>query len=458
MHILLIEDEKITRITLTDTLRDEGYAVTVCATGKEGLEAFRTASFDVVLTDLRLPAMSGIDILKHVRSETPDCKVIVMTAYASVDTAVEALKFGAYDYLTKPFSPDELLALLNKIKQLKDVISENIQLKKRIRSFENRTLVGQSEVMRQLISTIEVVAKNEFTVLIQGESGTGKEVVARYLHFHSPRRHKPFVAVNCAAIPETLLESELFGHEKGAFTGANKQHTGYFERAQNGTLFIDDIDDMPLPLQVKLLRFLQERRIYRVGGTKEIALDLRIIAATKIDLRKLIERGRFREDLYYRLNIIPLLLPPLRERKEDIPLLLNHFIEKMGAGSAKPVLSKEQLSKLEAYHWPGNVRELENVVGRLLALPGTDYFLEQLQPQEQSPANQPTSGNAIDFQTFEGIQTFLQRQERRLIVEALKKAGYNISNAARLLKIPRSTLRSKMEKLQITDPATPQSV
>ncbi len=458
MHILLIEDEKITRITLTDTLRDEGYSVTACATGKEGLEAFRSASFDVVLTDLRLPAMSGIDILKHVRSEAPDCKVIVMTAYASVDTAVEALKFGAYDYLTKPFSPDELLSLLNKIKQFKDVITENIQLKKRIRSFENRTLVGQSEVMRQLISTIEVVAKNEFTVLIQGESGTGKEVVARYLHYHSPRRHKPFVAVNCAAIPETLLESELFGHEKGAFTGANKQHTGYFERAQNGTLFIDDIDDMPLPLQVKLLRFLQERRIYRVGGTKEIALDLRIVAATKIDLRKLIEKGRFREDLYYRLNIIPLYLPPLRERKEDIPLLLNHFIEKLGAGSTKPVLSKEQLSKLEAYHWPGNVRELENVVGRLLALPGTDYFLEQLQPQEQTPVSQPASGSAIDFQKFEGIQVFLQKQEQRLIKEALKKAGYNISNAARLLKIPRSTLRSKMEKLQIIDSATPQSV
>ena len=458
MHILLIEDEKITRITLTDTLRDEGYSVTACKSGKEGLDAFRSGGFDVVITDLRLPAMSGIDILKHVRSEAPECKVIVMTAYATVDTAVEALKFGAYDYLTKPFSPDELLALLHKIKQFKDVVTENIQLKKRIRSFENRSLVGQSEVMRQLISTIEVVAKNDFTVLIQGESGTGKEVAARYLHYHSPRRHKPFVAVNCAAIPETLLESELFGHEKGAFTGANKQHTGYFERAQNGTLFIDDIDDMPLALQVKLLRFLQERRIYRVGGAKEIALDLRIVAATKIDLRKLIEEGRFREDLYYRLNIIPLFLPPLRQRKEDIPLLLNHFIEKLGAGKAKPTLSKEQLSRLEAYHWPGNVRELENVVGRLLALPGTDYFLEQLQPYKQEDASLPATDSAFDFQAFEGIQAFLQKQEQRLIESALKKAGNNISNAARLLKIPRSTLRSKMEKLQITDSVNPQSI
>ena len=450
MKILLIEDEKITRITLTDTLTEEGYQVTACATGSEGLAAFQTERYDALLTDLRLPAMSGIDILKMAKEKDPACPVIVMTAYASVDTAVQALKLGAYDYLTKPFSPDELLALLDKIKQFKDVVNENIKLKKRIRSFENRTLIGQSPVMRSLISTLKIVAQNDFTVLIQGESGTGKEVAARFLHFHSPRRPKPFVAVNCAAVPETLLESELFGHEKGAFTGANRQHTGYFERAQGGTLFIDDIDDLPLVLQVKLLRFFQERTIYRVGGTKEITLDLRIIAASKVDLHQLIDQKKFREDLFYRLNIIPLIIPPLRERKEDIPILLNHFLDKLGGGQTKPLLTKRQMEIMENYSWPGNVRELENIAGRLLAMPESDYFIEQLKhPSEPLKDRLHPKAELIDFQNFNGIQAHLLHQEKELILQAIKKAGQNISDAARLLKIPRSTLRSKMEKLKI---------
>ncbi len=452
MKILLIEDEKITRITLTDTLSEEGYTVTACATGSEGLAAFQAERFDVLLTDLRLPAMSGIDILRRAKEKDPDCPVIVMTAYASVDTAIQALKLGAYDYLTKPFSPDELLALLNKIKQFKAVLTENVLLKKRIKSFENRTLIGQSALMRHLISTMQIVAQNDFTVLIQGESGTGKEVAARFLHFHSPRRPKPFVAVNCAAVPETLLESELFGHEKGSFTGADKQHNGYFERAQGGTLFIDDIDDMPLLMQVKLLRFLQEHTITRVGGTKEIALNLRIIAATKVDLRRLIEEKKFREDLYYRLNIIPLLIPPLRERKEDIALLLDHFLDKLGGDQKKPRLTKTQLEILENYSWPGNVRELENIAGRILAMPESDYFIEQLRKQALPVASiSPAPTEEIDFLQFDGIQSYLLQQEKALILMAIKKAGQNISDAARLLKIPRSTLRSKMEKLQLTD-------
>ncbi len=452
MKILLIEDEKITRITLTDTLSEEGYRVTACATGSEGLAAFQAERFDVLLTDLRLPAMSGIDILKMAKEKDPTCPVIVMTAYASVDTAVQALKLGAYDYLTKPFSPDELLALLDKIKQYKEVLTENIQLKNRIKSFEKRSLIGQSAVMRHLVSTLQIVAQNDFTVLIQGESGTGKEVAARFLHYHSPRRPNPFVAVNCAAVPETLLESELFGHEKGSFTGANKQHNGYFERAQGGTLFIDDIDDMPLTMQVKLLRFLQERTITRVGGTKEIALDLRIIAATKVDLRQLIEQKKFREDLFYRLNIIPVLIPPLRERKEDIPLLLDHFLEKLGSGRSKPPLTKMQLEIIENYSWPGNVRELENIAGRLLAMPESAYFIEQLRKQSaHSPVVQANQTEEMDFQNFNGIQPYLLQQEKTLILMAIKKVGQNISDAARLLKIPRSTLRSKMEKLKIAD-------
>jgi len=458
MKILLIEDEKITRIALSDTLTENGYTVSAFATGIDGLATFESHKFDVVLTDLRLPKMSGIDILQKVKEKDPACQVIVMTAYATVDTAVQALKLGAYDYLTKPFSPDELLALLDKLKQLNDILNENKKLKKRIRSFENRTLVGESPKIRQLISTLEVVSQNDFTVLIQGESGTGKEVVSRFLHYHSPRNTHPFIAINCAAIPETLLESELFGYEKGAFTGANKQHKGYFERAHLGTLFIDDIGDFPITLQVKLLRFLQEREIYRVGGDTSIPLDTRIIAATKMDLQELIRQNKFREDLYYRLNIIPLNIPPLRDRKEDIPLLIEHFLEKHSKESVKPVFSKEQLQALEIYQWPGNIRELENIVGRIIAMPDTEYILEQLNAESvQKSSYQIVEKDISEDGSFPGLQSHIRNQEKIIIYRALKKAGQNISDAARLLKIPRSTLRSKIEKLNIIDPATRRS-
>lgn len=452
MRILLIEDEKITRITLSDTLIANGYSVAAFDTGSEGLAAFMESRFDVVITDLRLPHMSGIDILQKVKEEDPACQVIVMTAYSSVETAVRALKLGAYDYLTKPFSPDELLALLEKLRQLRDVLYENKKLKKRIRSFENRTLVGESSKMRNLVSTLKVVSQNDFTVLVEGESGTGKEVVARFLHYHSPRSKQPFIAINCAAVPESLMESELFGHEKGAFTGANKQHTGYFERANHGTLFIDDIDDFPVTLQVKLLRFLQEREIYRVGGDAPIPLDIRVIAATKVDLIEQINKNKFREDLYYRLNIIPLHIPPLRERREDIPLLIKHFFEKHGQKSALPALTARQIQILESYHWPGNIRELENVVGRLIAMPDSDYFLEHLSARDsQKTSVQGDGAYMVEGANFPGMKDFIREQEIKVIGLALKKAGRNISDAARLLKIPRSTLRSKMEKLQITD-------
>ncbi len=325
MKILLIEDEKITRITLTNTLRKEGYQVVNSETGRDGLDHFRREHFDVVITDLRLPKMNGLDILKAVKEISPDCFVIVITAYATVETAVEALKMGAYDYLTKPFSPDKLLSMLDHIRQLRLVMDENARLKAKLQHLEKKVIIGKSPDMRKLLETIKVVAKNDYTVLIQGESGTGKEMVARALHEYSPRREKPFVPINCAVIPESLLESELFGHEKGAFSGAIKRHIGYFERAHQGTLFIDDIDDFPLNLQVKLLRVLQEREFYRVGGSESIPVDVRIVCATKIDLQEKVRQNLFREDLYYRLNIIPLKIPPLRERKEDILPLVEHF-------------------------------------------------------------------------------------------------------------------------------------
>ncbi len=449
MKILLIEDEKITRITLSETLSKNGYHITACATGSEGLTRFQENKFNLVLTDLRLPKMNGLDILKKIKAQKPDCPVILMTAYASVESAVQALKLGAYDYLTKPFSPDELLTMLQRIEQFNQVMEENIRLKQRIHSFENRTLIGQTEVMRLLIHKLNLVAQNDYTVLIQGESGTGKEVAARYLHFHSYRHDAPFVAINCAAIPETLLESELFGYEKGAFTGANRRHRGYIERADKGTLFIDDIDDLPYSLQVKLLRFLQEKEIQRIGSSDAIPIDVRIITATKVDLRSLIEEKKFREDLYYRLNIIPINLPPLRERTEDIPMLIEHFFQKHSRGENKPKLTENQLEQLMHYAWPGNVRELENVVERMIAIPGNDYFLEQLRTE---PLNHKFKDTVqFDTKTFEqynGLQAFLNSKEKEMIDWALKKVGQNISQAARLLNIPRSTLQSKLEKLR----------
>jgi len=447
MKILLIEDEKITRITLSETLSKKGYDVTACATGTDGLARFREQAFDLVITDLRLPKMNGLDILKKVKENRPQCPVIMMTAYASVESAVQALKLGAYDYLTKPFSPDELLTMLQRLEQYHRVMEENARLKQRISSFENRTLIGQSALMRSLIHMLNMVAQNDYTVLIQGESGTGKEVAARYLHFHSARSQAPFVAINCAAIPESLLESELFGYEKGAFTGASRLHTGYIERAHKGTLFIDDIDDLPYSLQVKLLRFLQEREILRIGGSESLPIDVRIIAATKVDLRSLIEEKKFREDLYYRLNIIPINLPPLRERREDIPILVEHFFEKHAGEADKPKLTKSQLDRLMHYSWPGNVRELENVVERMIAIPDNDYFLEQLKTAPHSHRLN-THRDAGIFEEYEGLQEFLNSKEKEMINWALEKSGNNISRAARLLHIPRSTLQSKLEKLR----------
>ena len=450
MRILLIEDEKISRITLNDTLKKAKYKVTACATGLEGLEAFRNNAYDVVVTDLRLPKTDGLEILKEVKKSNASLPVIIMTAYASVETAVQALKLGAYDYLTKPFSPDELLSMLKRIRELRRALDENVRLKKRIKSFEKRTFIGQSPAMHKLQNTIKMVAQNDFTVLLQGESGTGKEVAARFLHFNSPRKNEPFIPINCAAIPETLLESELFGYEKGAFTGAEKQHQGYFERANKGTLFIDDIDDFPYALQVKLLRVLQEKEIQRVGGKSAIPVDIRVVAATKVNLQELIKENRFREDLYYRLNIIPLFIPALRERKEDIPFLIDHFIEKHGTEEVKPELTEEHLALIKSYDWPGNVRELENVVERMLAIPDSEYFTEQL--RSLTSVNQPDKAQpdqALDYDPFPGLQKYITLKEMEIIEWALKKAGQNISDAARILKLPRSTLRSKLDKLNI---------
>ncbi|MBN1154414.1 sigma-54-dependent Fis family transcriptional regulator [candidate division KSB1 bacterium] len=452
MKILLIEDEKISRIILNDTLTKEGYEVTPCETGLKGLEHLDSNKFDVVITDLRLPSMNGIDIVKAAKEKNKDCTVIVITAYATVETAVAALKLGAYDYLTKPFSPDKLLSMLKNIRQLNDVITENMRLRNRIQRYENHTIIGNSLIMQKLMTTLRSVAPTDHTILIEGESGTGKELVALTLHRFSERNNGPFIAVNCASLPETLLESELFGHEKGAFTGALRRHKGYIERAHGGTLFIDDIDDLPFRLQVKLIRVLQEREVQPIGGSINIPVDFRVICATKVNLFQMVKEGKFREDLYYRLNIIPITVPPLRDRKEDLPILIDHFIEKYQKGKTPPKLSTRQLDKMMDYDWPGNVRELENVIQRMLALPYdiNNYHFDWV-PTTAEKADAEAEKKDDEFEAIQSFDAYIQSREREIIDWALDKSHNNISNAARLLQLPRSTLHSKMEKLNYFD-------
>lgn len=448
MKILIIEDEKITRISLSNTLKKEGFDVFAAEDGKHGIELLHSESPEIIISDLRLPDASGIDILSAAIVKNPDTKVILITAYATVETAVEALKLGAYDYLTKPFSPEKLLAILRNIRQLQNVLIENTELKNKIQFLEEKPIVGNSEETRKLREKIRHIANNDFTVLIEGESGTGKEIVARALHNFSPRRNESFITVSCSGIPESLLESELFGHEKGSFTGAVKRHRGYFERANKGTIFLDDIDDFPLYMQVKLLRVIQEREFSRVGGSEVISPDLRIICATKIDLKKKVEEKKFREDLFYRLNIIPLKIKPLRERKEDIVPLVEFFFKKHSSGEKLQFMTPPVWQKLQDYDWYGNVRELENLVERMIALSYTGKIDEAL---IDLPGAGSISGSAPgSIGEPESFDDFMNAKEKEIIVRALEKSGNSITNAARLLKIPRTTLSSKIERLQIS--------
>jgi len=446
MKILIIEDEKITRISLSDILTKEGFEVYSAEDGEIGINFFNEFKPEIVITDLRLPKKNGLDILKEVLETSPKTKVILITAFATVDTAVAALKLGAYDYLTKPFSPEELISILRNITQLQNVIEENQQLKNRIEQLESKNIIGNSNKLIKLLDLIHVVAQNESTILIEGESGTGKELIAREIHKNSLRRNEKFITVSCSNIPESLLESELFGHEKGSFTGAIKRHIGYFERANKGTLFIDDIDDFPFNMQVKLLRVIQEREITPVGSTENIKIDVRIICATKVDLRKLVEQNKFRDDLYYRLNIIPIKIPPLRERKEDIPLLVEHFFKKHKAEDKLMLVNQEILKYLMDYDWPGNVRELENIVERMIVLSFSGKIDTSILDLTRKAKEQL---HKEYFEKYNSLNDFLISKEKEIIEWALKKSNGSITNAARLLKIPRTTLNSKIERLRL---------
>ncbi len=453
MKVLIVEDERITRITLANLLKKEGYEVESVSDGDKGLQKAGTGAFDVIITDLRLPGKGGIDILKAAKESNGNCVVIVITAYASVETAVSALKLGAYDYITKPLSPEKFISLMNNVHDFFKVRDENKKLKKRLERMENRSVIGSSPPMRKLLETVRNVAGHDYTVLIQGESGTGKEVIARALHQQSNRRDQPFIAVNCAAIPETLIESELFGHDKGAFSGAIQQHSGYFERAHKSTIFIDDIDDFPLNLQVKLLRVLQERQFVRVGGMETISVDVRVICATKVNLEQLVRENRFREDLYYRLHIIPLHLPPLRERREDIPALVSHFFKKIGAGDMLARLDRTTYDHLMAYDWPGNVRQLENTVERIVATSDVSIAASladgnnSLSAGSELLPSRTAQGNPSANDQYPPYEEFIQEKEEEIIGWALETTGQNITRAAELLDLPRGTLRSKLKKL-----------
>ena len=443
-RILIVEDEDKLRRVLELQLASAGFDVDQAATAEDGLRVVDRA--DLVLTDLKLPRMSGLEFLAAIRRQNAQVPVVMMTAFGSVETAVESMKAGATDFLLKPFSLDHLMQVVSKALEVRALRDENRQLKEELgRRYEFDNIIGRSAPMQEIFATIERVAPTRATVLLAGESGVGTDLIARAIHFHSPRRDRPLVKINCTAIPENLMESELFGYEKGAFTGAQTSKPGKFEQADTGTVFLDEIGDVPAAIQVKLLRILQEREFERLGSNVTRHIDVRVIAATNSDLRAALEQGTFREDLYYRLNVVPLNIPPLRERRADIPFLANHFIRKLApdAGCQVDSITDAAMEKLLAYHWPGNVRELENVIERSLVM-ATGRQLDAGDIKLEA-APRPRAPNGGAHLLPEGLT--LDQYEQELIREALKRADGNKSQAARMLGLTRNALRYRLTQM-----------
>lgn len=448
MRIIIIDDEKIKRTTMTDVLKKAGYNVESFETPIAALAHFEKFGSDIIITDIRMPGLDGFEVLRKVKSISPNTAVIMITGYGTIESAVEAMKLGAYDYLTKPFSSDQLLLVVNKVRRYLELEIENISLKEKLsETYSFHNIIGKSKIMQQLYEKLEMISKTDMTVLIQGESGTGKEIVANAIHYNSLRKDKPFIKLSCAMLSESLLESELFGHVKGAFTGAIKDKKGRFESANGGTLFLDDVDDTPKSVQVKLLRVLQEKEFEKVGGNTLVKVDVRVISATKVNLWEKVKNNEFREDLYYRLNVIPINLPPLRERKEDIVLLLNHFAKKIGKENLK--FSNDALETLINYDWPGNVRQLENLLYRIVAFTDSDIIKKDMIPNEILHMNQRSL--PINFNGVEKIQLdkIVEEVELAALSWAYKKARGNQSKAAELLGIKRTTFRDKKIKYNI---------
>jgi two-component system NtrC family response regulator len=451
--ILVIDDDTSLRRVLEYNLQEAGYDVTPAASGEEGLRLFDEETPGLVITDMKMPGMDGMQVLKGVRERSPEALVIMITAFGTVDVAVEAMKAGAYDYITKPFNREELRLTVAKAFKLRGLTDENRRLKDELSDkADYRTIVGTSKGMERVFEMVRKVADTEASVLITGESGTGKELVARSIHHHSSRCNEPFIAINCAAIPRDLLESELFGHIKGSFTGAVKDKTGKFQLADGGTLFLDEVGDLPMELQPKLLRALQEKTVEPVGGTRPFRLDVRIVAATNLDIEKALADATFREDLYYRLAVIPIHLPPLRERREDIALLLRYFCGKHGTGAVN--FDSSVMALLNSYRWPGNVRELENLVERLLIMRNSDSIrLDDLPDKIRNngtPSGSSSHPGAVINLPDEGYS--LEQLEREVVVEALARNSWNQTAAAKFLRIPRHTLIYRMEKYGIAPP------
>ncbi len=478
-HLLLVEDEAPLRQALAERLAEHGFEVEQADTGEQAIEQLAEFAFDIVITDLRLPGLDGTRVLEAALLRYPDIVGIIVTGYGTVKDAVEAIKRGATDFVTKPFQFDELLHALTSALEQRRLKSENAYLRSQLQErYKFEGIIGRSPAMRTLFGLLETVSSSASTILVTGETGSGKEIVARAIHHNSPRRAQRFVALNCGAIPETLLEAELFGHVRGAFTGAIGTRQGRLEQAHKGTLFLDEVGTMSAALQMKLLRVLQEREFERLGDTHSIKVDVRVIAATNSDLKKMVAQGEFREDLFYRLNVIPIELPPLRARKEDIPLLVQHFLKKFSeqaqsqepkaqghemksrpsTSSARPELaegrllsiSQQALRALMAYSWPGNVRQLENAIERAVALSGgrtqietADLTPEILQASEQEASPDLTlPEDGIDFEHY------VNRIERELIRRALEKTGGNKGRASRLLNLKRTTLVEKLKRLE----------
>ncbi|MBU0985043.1 MAG: sigma-54 dependent transcriptional regulator [candidate division Zixibacteria bacterium] len=449
-NILVVEDKDSMRTMLTDTLHEEGYRVDAAADGRQALDLVNNKSYDLVLTDLRMPDVDGLAVLSGVKDIDVDTSVIVMTAYGTIEDAVAAMKKGAYDFITKPFDTEHLCVLVNRALENRRMVAENTLLRQEILADHGLdNIIGQNEKMIELGRMVQKVAGSDASVLLQGESGTGKELFARALHNLSPRKNGPYITINCAAIPGELLENELFGSEKGAFTGAHARKMGKFEIAHTGTIFLDEIGDMDIALQAKLLRVLQQKNFERLGGTKTVDVDVRVIAATNMDLPEHIRAKKFREDLYYRLSVFPLSIPPLRERPDDVTLLTEYFIEKYCRDMKKPLksMTRDGLDLLEKYHWPGNVRELENTIERAVILAEG----KKISPEHLAIRLRRTDEIKLrDGAGLKEIGAHAQRQaERGTIIRVLKEVRGNKRKCAKILKIDYTTLFDKMKKYDI---------
>ncbi|BCR04663.1 acetoacetate metabolism regulatory protein AtoC [Desulfuromonas versatilis] len=449
-RILVVDDEESMREFLAIMLHREGYQVDVGMDGGQAVERLKECTYDLVISDIKMPRVSGIELLKHIKERFPETVVLMITAFSTTEEAVEAMKQGAYDYITKPFKNEEIRLIVQNALERKLLRQENLALKKELgKRYSFGNLVGKSKPMQEVYDLIQKVASSKANVLVTGESGTGKELVAKAIHYNSERRDKPFVPINCGAIPENLLESELFGHEKGSFTGAVQQKQGLFQVAEGGTIFLDEIAELPQMMQVKLLRVLQEREIRRVGGTKDIPVDVRLVAATNKTLEQQVADGQFREDLFYRLNVIRIQLPSLRERREDIPLLIEHFFEKI-IGEKDIQVAEGAMRRLLDYHWPGNIRELENVVERCVVLGQSEEIGEDCLPANLRSANGPGAGPGlvIPDSGFD-LDGYLGEIEQNILLKALDKTGGVRKKAAELLGITFRSIRYRLAKFGI---------